>query len=426
MLSLSFISYLGFYETTFGMQTARRTLRSVEHALRESPCLKGEWEIVWGPAMYRIPLTLFDENMMFVVRSRSEPSKHVITIRGTNPVSVMTWLVEDFNVYCQTAWPYIRDAHGLPPKISRGTARGLQALQDLRPARGIPGAGTSLYQFVASQAAAHSGRGATFIVTGHSLGGALAPALALWLADTRLTSDDPDAPAWDPTGRSSIEVVSFAGPSPGNREFARYYDSVLGKTTRRIWNSLDVVPHGWTRAMLERLPELYAPQIAPDLAMSLVLRATQWISENGNYEHVSADSVAMKGGELVPILKDYVSQMLYQHSAAYPSLYDLSSEIDCERHFAYDSRVHDVIVQQRVGSTPEGRAIDSLNRRRSVSRRLSALSKTMHRFYQLPATLAMALLSEDRVLHSLKQRAHCFHMHHHVHEATPPEPAHAV
>jgi triacylglycerol lipase len=414
MLSLSFVSYLGFYETTMGMQTAKRTLDSLKTALKTSPCLKGEWEIVWGPAMYRIPLTLFDENMMFVVQSQSDPSRYVIAIRGTNPVSLTTWIVEDFNVMMQTPWPYGVNTEGRAPKVSLGTARGLQALQEMIPQRKIPGAGLTLYEFIAKQVAAQSEKRLTFSVTGHSLGGALAPTLALWLADTRKTSDNPDSPPWDPNGNAAIEVYSFAGPSPGNADFANYYNSKLKETTRRVWNRLDVVPHGWTKAALARLPELYAPHIAPDIVMRLILRLTLWLSERGNYEHVLAESIALEGGDVVPLLKDYVAQMLYQHSAAYPELYKLNHEIDSAQHFSYNAGLDSFIRDRRSATTPEAQAIDDMDKRRTPARRVRGLSKTLHRIYQLPATIALALMPDARVLSTLHKRSEYFHRHRRV------------
>ncbi len=57
-------------------------------------------------------------------------------------------------------------------------------------------------------------------VIGHSKGGALAPALALWLADTQGTSVA-GAQQWDPASKARLHVSTFAAPTPGNAYFCR-------------------------------------------------------------------------------------------------------------------------------------------------------------------------------------------------------------
>src|SRR5690242_18244656 len=112
MLSLSFLSYLGFYETSYGIQASDRTYRSIAKGLKDTSCT-ANWEIAWGPALYRLPLTVFDENLMFVVKSTDPDPRYVIVIRGTNPLSITNWLLQDFSVVTQTPWPYTQGAAGL-------------------------------------------------------------------------------------------------------------------------------------------------------------------------------------------------------------------------------------------------------------------------------------------------------------------------
>ena len=433
MLALSFLSYLGFYETTLGVQASERTLNSINKGLRESPCIGGEWEIAWGPAMYRMPLTVFDENLMFVVRSKRDPSRYVVVIRGTNPLSLTNWVLQDFNVILQTDWPYNRDTAGLRPKLSKGTARGLQALQELVPRRGMPGTGLTLAGFLTKEIARDPSQKLSITVTGHSLGGALAPTLALWLTDTQKTSDDPDSPPWDPNGQATIEVCSFAGPSPGNADFARYYDQKLGKASRRLWNRYDVVTHGWIKDALEGLPKLYDPDISPTLLMSLVLWSAHTLAKNGNYQHILAESAALDGAKLSPHLKDYAAQMIYQHTAAYPELFRLMHEIDTTRHFTFSDTMHSTIHSTRTAElestakeraesrqrTPVAHAMGELKGpSRTLSQRVSAVSKALHFAYRIPATLAMTLIPESAVLQKLKRRGARFHGHLHSHHAT--------
>ncbi|MGH9905070.1 MAG: lipase family protein [Pyrinomonadaceae bacterium] len=62
-------------------------------------------------------------------------------------------------------------------------------------------------------------------VTGHSLGGALSPAVALWLSDTKAQ--------WDPSGRSSLACLPSAGPTSGDQAFATYYMEANLRASRR-------------------------------------------------------------------------------------------------------------------------------------------------------------------------------------------------
>lgn len=83
-------------------------------------------------------------------------------------------------------------------------------------------------------------------VTGHSLGGALSPVLALYLSENL-------------SGKVQISVFPLAGPSPGNTEFAAYYGSVLGGATERLWNPFDAVPLAWNHESMGKLEDLYEP-----------------------------------------------------------------------------------------------------------------------------------------------------------------------
>jgi lipase (class 3) len=100
-----------------------------------------------------------------------------------------------------------------------------------------------------------SGEALDVAVTGHSKGGALAPAVALWLKDA-LASGRP-AERWDATGRARISCHAFAGPTPGNAGFARRLDDVLGADHHHLRNVKDVVTHAWQADELGQIPGLY-------------------------------------------------------------------------------------------------------------------------------------------------------------------------
>lgn len=88
----------------------------------------------------------------------------------------------------------------------------------------------------------------TLYVTGHSLGGAMATTLALYL----------DKRPW-PNPPAAIQVYTFAGPTAGDAEFAARFNTVfprLGKNPKRgfagVWNQYDVVPNAWWNLVREQ------------------------------------------------------------------------------------------------------------------------------------------------------------------------------
>jgi hypothetical protein len=243
MAALSFLSYLGDTLKGSDEKVEAELAQCMPVALEQAP----GWELAWGPAVYHFSLSRFDDNMMYAVRQATTPAHLAVVVRGTNPPAFLDWLVEDFDVVAQVSWPT-----GHPSgeaKISKGTSEGLHILQTMVPEAG-PLPRKTLSQFLAQEVKA-APAGLRVYVTGHSLGGALAPALALWLSDTRAE--------WDPEHRAQISVYPLAGPTSGNADFAKYYDATLGNVTDRLWNPFDVVPLAWNLESLGTMADLYEP-----------------------------------------------------------------------------------------------------------------------------------------------------------------------
>lgn len=131
MLTLACCSYLGF--DLFPGTTKERKLRELtSKALATLAPVKERWDLVWGPASYRAPMSAFDDGAMFVARERRQPSRYVVSIRGTNPVSIFDWVFGDFHVGRQLEWPYGDPAATVDARISFSAALGLDILQHLR------------------------------------------------------------------------------------------------------------------------------------------------------------------------------------------------------------------------------------------------------------------------------------------------------
>jgi hypothetical protein len=358
MLTLAFAAYARFF-TLNTSHSDQLIQKDIEKELSTRAPLNGNWQLVWGPATQHVPFTLFSDSLMYIARSTVNPWHYAVVVRGTNPISLTSWLLEDFAVRRQVAWPY---ADGTPPasstsifgslmerlkgppsypRVSLGTAIGLQMLQELVPSDGVPGAQLNIYKFLQQEAARpENARGLTVSVTGHSLGGALTPALALWLAMTRDRSDQPGVAPWDPLKKAKINVYAFAGPSPGNQEFAASYDKDLGELTERLWNQFDVVPHGWEEQQLAQLFTLYEPTLRTGLFMHVLLTVAQWLAQGGNYRQVRAAVQAIEGGEVVSLLRPYLIQAAYQHTGAYLELLDLFPHVDPRDYFDFDAQTH--------------------------------------------------------------------------------------
>lgn len=216
--------------------------------------LVGDWNLVWGPVVMTDPrehkqvLT----NGMYVA-CNADGSQYVIAVTSTNSSSIYDWEVEDGDVHETTSWSPNRQTQ-LDPRISVGTSIGLENLLQMKTtahtALSESGESLSLMHFMRAQMRDIQ-QPVEWTVTGYSLGGALAPVLALTLAEDR---ND-----WDPQRYATLTCAPFAGATPGNVDFARYYDEHMGSVTTRVWNAIDVVPHAWDYNMLVRVPSLYMP-----------------------------------------------------------------------------------------------------------------------------------------------------------------------
>jgi len=189
------------------------------------------------------------------------------------------------------------------------------------PPTGIPGANVTFENFLAERFASE-GDPVEMTISGHSLGGALSPTLALWLLDTQKQ--------WDHHGRAMISVYAYAGPTPGNDAFAAYFDARFGDRVHRIANPLDVVTHAWNVGDLADVKALYTPEIPRDAlwdkAADFAIAATNGI----RYRQIDPSPVLLDGkvkADLVwrwgPPLLNLAAQVLYQHTLAYFELMGL-------------------------------------------------------------------------------------------------------
>ena len=187
MLTLAGLTYRGFADPGAADGHDGRVRAAVEAGLKDLAPVQGEWDLVWGPATSRGPRETFDSNVMYVVRHRRDRDRHVVAIRGTNPVLLSDWTLGDFWVTATVPWPYAPAGSGVA--VSASTALGLAALQAMqwRPAAAdgaglAPLVGRFLGRVLRTGAAAASKLGAPVAELRAILGPELVTRIETWQA----------------------------------------------------------------------------------------------------------------------------------------------------------------------------------------------------------------------------------------------------
>ena len=227
-----------------------------------SQLIGADWSIVWGPGVYLNPGDQVATNTAFVAYSPSQDT-YICAIAGTNRNSMFDWLDEDFAVGANlmvafpvgiSQPPVGAAANANVAQVSLGTARGIYYL--LTQLVDSSGAKLNLASYLSSLTPKTGSTTSKVIFTGHSLGGALSPSLALQVL--------PSLATWNKNG-GQVCVLPLAGPSPGNGAFATQWGASFGTpvnvtvnsgnqvTTlnQAYWNTYDVVPHAWTAIFAE-------------------------------------------------------------------------------------------------------------------------------------------------------------------------------
>jgi hypothetical protein len=283
----------------------------------------GDWTLAWGPAVYQEGSEDVVTNAMFVAQGSDTAGNpvYVVAIGATNFNSLYDVFTEDGDVTL-TAWPYSIPSSFTTPNVTQGTLDGLAALLAMED----PTTGDSL-QTALGNAASTS---ATLVFTGHSLGGALAPALGLALfAETLDTSD------W-----GAVYVYPTASPTVGDVNYSTLWSSVFpvsqdssGETWNQIvWNTLDVVPQAW--ASLSQINTLYpSSDITWTPCLNLVQQGLVAIANGAGGTFVQPANTSLAGtfsawtgaSSSSPMVTYFLVEMLYQHTYAYFGLLGVSN-----------------------------------------------------------------------------------------------------
>lgn len=301
------------------------------------------WEIVWGPGVRVMESAIaalqnrnsedkqrqvFPADVMFVAR---KGSAYFVSVAATNYLSVFD-IEEDFKIWTLRPWPY-SSSRQQSGKISHGFHESLKILQTLRPARGLPGEGLTLGEFLA-QEVKPAGGDLRIITGGHSQGGATSPLVALWLLDTQAD--------WDPRRKASFSCYRSAGPTPGDAEFAAYYDARVPETVSLV-NRHDFVTRMFVESEMATIPRMYEPLIDPTPEIRSLVGSMMVLAARGNYKQIAQDpdtqlvdlsaDVNMgiyEGGTPTPC-EMFTKQMGYQHAQAYFDLLSVEADVPVDQ-----------------------------------------------------------------------------------------------
>jgi len=353
---LNFMSNAGFGIRAASYDALQTDVTAIVNAALQNSqiqsCIGSDWQLLWGPIVFSNNTTgayVVADNTMMLLYSPSQ-STIVVAIAGTNVDSMYGWEDEDFNVSSLVPWTtVVGGSKHIPPgaSVSAGTSDGLSKLLAMTdPDKNGITMITALADFLGQ--ADTPGR-LQLAVSGHSLGGALSPAMALYLQNIQDNGND-----WDTKGNvNMISAWPTAGPTPGELEFSLYLPLALSKYTS-LHNSIDIVPHAWQPDTLAMIPDIYNPNLPTSLVIEGIVadvalktakvlphvytQSLLWTALNGTFDQTTDTNCqtaianletkyplfAKEIAALAPVIR-FMGQAAYQHTVAYTILLNIET-----------------------------------------------------------------------------------------------------
>lgn len=301
MLHLSFMAYEDFWNPH---------IDSIENNIKKSLIKHqdtlGFEAVEWGPVAYKSTkkLELFTDSLVYILKESED--EYTIVFRGTNPVSISSWIFQDLDVSGMTPWSrqspnsYIKSAY-----ISKGTDRSLGIHKGLKDRE------DSILNWLLNTIKRRQDNDNKMILnlTGHSLGGLMCGVFAGYLMDELQYRSLRD--------RINCKVYSFAAPSAGNNSFAGHLSTSIDEYLR-FTNEHDIATLVWDEGDVKTLPDLYKKE---EIEMNAKERAAYNLFREEvaalNYKQpLKPKEVKCYIASFFPT-KEFIVQAAYQHAIPY-------------------------------------------------------------------------------------------------------------
>jgi len=248
MVKLAFISYLSLLERKWDIkQVIDKTRCDTRHIIHKAlkQITPFPQTLIWGPVIGGFGT---DQNVALIYICKSLDSKNYnVVVRGTNPFSLISWWFQDLIVWEKTPWTTQSPSRlGHNAQISAATATSLDIHLSLTEE-------ITKFNFIDFLKDELRMRNCTINFTGHSLGGLMAPILALKFFETL-----------DESLLSKVDAINtyaFASPTAGDRNFAKYTEGVFRKKPFKdhifFRNDHDVAVNVWNSKDMKRVFGFY-------------------------------------------------------------------------------------------------------------------------------------------------------------------------
>ncbi|KAG8623503.1 hypothetical protein KVT40_008479 [Elsinoe batatas] len=342
-----------------------------------------DWAVQWGPRLFK-DNTLGSaglDNAWFISFASgvkyldgSSFDTYVLSIAGTAVVSKADWLIQDFKVQEVvdfSAWIKLWGKDSIPPPtpatdvstggpfVAYGTSFGVYNLVSQPQTRDDKDPTNTIIKFITGL---QPGKKTRLVVTGHSLGGALAPYLSLALAQSGLL--DPNI---------ELLVVPAAGATPGDEAFSTMYSQKF--PTRReanksyqawsadFYNTLDIVPQAFQAIKgadrsLYNIPNIYGIITEPITVQKVLLPVAAGIGLGvlSGIKYFPIDGNAFTGPKPSGIPDSFTAFMLEavkQHVLAYTDEIGITSLVSQVYHELFkDKQVRPVNLVEATQRFP--------------------------------------------------------------------------
>lgn len=293
--------------------------------------------VVWGP-VFKPSDGFLTQSLMYIVQVNNNTSafpEYFVVIRGTNPISLTSWITEDLEVdklIPLNTLPVVDPQPGYPTSlsslissdvtVSKAAFNGANDLINL-----ADGSGQTALQFL--QTVLTQTPGTYIYVTGHSLGGTLTPVMFAYLFFALGYTVSESAGA-------NMAMWSFAGLTAGGNDFNDLIDTIYPGTAPYLWriqNTLDVAPllvgpsgnnASVPDSILTIYPGITIDTLAEDVLAKIFKKANSTSGANppgeGFYLQPASGSCPVTGAvqSLPPsiLIKPWAAQAAYQHHSS--------------------------------------------------------------------------------------------------------------